>query len=161
MDPSMIQIGSSSPTTDQASQGSSSVGFVDQNSYGALNLSEERTLRLAHCILRHIVYFAPPQDHESPFFVTEVRDAKSRLYGPTPVQKRKIAAVDDGGLYLRDNKVDSSRMIKSHVAVIEAKNRFQSIEDGKPIISDACFAQMTCEALATRLATREQDRNEV
>jgi hypothetical protein len=42
--------------------------------------------------------------------------------------------------------------MKNNVAILEAKAHFQCLKDGRPIISDGCFAQVACEALAVRLS---------
>jgi hypothetical protein len=66
---------------------------------------------------------------------------------------RQIVAVDDGGLCLRQQTENGEFMLaKRHVAILEAKPQFQCLENGRPIISDKCFAQMVCEALAARLS---------
>jgi hypothetical protein len=43
-------------------------------------------------------------------------------------------------------------LARNHVAILEAKTQFQCLDNGRPIISDRGFAQMVCEALATRLS---------
>ncbi|KFY98360.1 hypothetical protein V500_01725 [Pseudogymnoascus sp. VKM F-4518 (FW-2643)] len=147
---SMIQIGSSSPTG-EGSQVASSVGYVDVASHTLLMPPEDGTLRLASCAIRHILYFAPPQDSSRLATVVEFRDAKTRLTACTPVLERRLVATDDGGLCLRQRSNDSFTVVKNRVALLEAKRRFQCIENGKPVISDNCLAQMTCEALVARL----------
>ncbi|KAF5714975.1 hypothetical protein FGLOB1_3278 [Fusarium globosum] len=154
-----IQINSSSPATEQSSQGSSSVGFVDQDSHSTSVLLEDQTVRLAVCIIRHIVLFSLPQDNLPPDYVVQVRDTKSMLRARTSAYDREVTAIDDGGLYLRDNKIGSTQVLKPHVALFEAKGQFQRIENGRPIISDPCLAQMTCEALAARISNRDRDTN--
>lgn len=84
--------------------------------------------------------------------MVEFHDAKSRLKAWTPNYKRRLVFTDDGGLCLRQVVGGVSRVTKNCVAILEAKNRFLHIDDGSPVISDKCFAQMTCEALAARLA---------
>ncbi|KAL5350921.1 hypothetical protein ACLOAV_004494 [Pseudogymnoascus australis] len=150
VDSSMIQIGSSSPTR-EGSQVASSVGYVDVASHTFLMPPEDGTLRLASCVIRHILYFAPPQESGRLPTVVEFRDAKTRLTARSPVLERRMVATDDGGLCLRQQSNDLFKVLKNRVAMLEAKRRFQCIEDGKPIISDKCFAQMTCEALVARL----------
>ncbi|KAF5974424.1 Purine-cytosine permease FCY22 [Fusarium bulbicola] len=156
---SAIQINSSSPAMEQSSQGSSSIGFVDQDSHSTSVLLEDQTVRLAVCIIRHIVLFSRPQDNPPPEHVVQVRDTKSMLRARTSIYDREVTAIDDGGLYLRDNEIGSTQVLKPHVALIEAKRQFQRIENGRPIISDPCLAQMTCEALAARLSDRDRDAN--
>lgn len=151
VDTNTIQIGSSSPLAD-GSQGTSSIGYIDMESHISFLLPEDETLRLASCVIRHILYFAPPQDSSSLSTVVEFRDVKSRLAASTPTLARTIVATDDGGLCLRDESRGVFKISKDRVALLEAKRRFQCLEDGRPVISDACFAQMTCEALVARLA---------
>lgn len=151
VDTSTIQIGSSSPLAD-GSQGTSSVGYIDAESHISFLLPEDETLRLASCVIRHILYFAPPQDSSGLSTVVEFRDVKSRLAASTPTLARTIVATDDGGLCLRQESCGIFKVSKDRVALLEAKRRFQCLENGRPIISDECFAQMTCEALVARLA---------
>ncbi|GLA56127.1 hypothetical protein AnigIFM63604_004665, partial [Aspergillus niger] len=151
VDTNTIQIGSSSPLAD-GSQGTSSIGYIDMESHISFLLPEDETLRLASCVIRHILYFAPPQDSSSMSTVVEFRDVKSRLAASTPTLARTIVATDDGGLCLREELRGVFKVSKDRVALLEAKRRFQCLENGRPIISDECFAQMTCEALVARIA---------
>jgi hypothetical protein len=69
------------------------------------------------------------------------------------VGDRQIVAIDDSGLCLRrQNENRYFILANNHIAVVEAKAQFQCLESGRPIISDRSFAQMVCEALATRLS---------
>ncbi|KAL2809796.1 hypothetical protein BJX63DRAFT_404189, partial [Aspergillus granulosus] len=43
-------------------------------------------------------------------------------------------------------------LINNHIAILEAKPQFPISKNWQPIISDKCFAQMVCEALAARLS---------
>ncbi|RAL02363.1 uncharacterized protein BO80DRAFT_492520 [Aspergillus ibericus CBS 121593] len=129
VDSSTIQVGSSSPVHD-SSQGSSSVGYTDPESHTFGVAPEDETLRLASCVIRHILYFAPPQDSVLEPTVVEFRDAK-------------MIAIDDGGLCLRRQEPGKGFLVvKDHVALLEAKTQFQCLKNGRPIISDKCFAQM-------------------
>ncbi|KAJ5454905.1 hypothetical protein N7530_012674 [Penicillium desertorum] len=150
-----IQIGSSSPPHDDSYDGSqgSSLGYVDPDTHYLGITPEDDTIRLASCVIRHILYFAPPQDSALKPIVVEFRDAKTRLVATTLVGERQIIAIDDGGLCLRRQNPDGCfKLANNHVAVLEAKTQFQGLENGRPIISDRGFAQMVCEALATRLS---------
>jgi hypothetical protein len=62
----------------------------------------------------------------------------------------EIVAIDDGGLYLRVEK-EKGRFIvaRNMVALLDAKRNLKVIE-GKPVISDKCLSQMTCEAILAR-----------
>lgn len=64
------------------------------------------------------------------------------------------------GLFLRWNTANRFGTLNPFVALFEMKNRFKHVEDGRPAMSDACFAQMTCEALAARLRSAEENSNE-
>lgn len=155
-----IQVGSSSPPHDGSYDGSqaSSLGYVDADTRYLGIMPEDDTLRLASCVIRHILYFASPQNSARMPVVVEFRDAKTGLAATTLVGDRQIVAIDDGGLSLRRQKPGGGFMlVKNHVAVLEAKTQFQCLENGCPIISDRSFAQMVCEALATRLSDISDD----
>ncbi|KAE8152935.1 hypothetical protein BDV25DRAFT_137337 [Aspergillus avenaceus] len=155
VDSSGIQIGSSSPLADGSFDGSevSSLAYVDPDSHYLSMTPEDNTLRLASCVIRHILYFAPPQDAPIQPVAVEFRDAKTRLSASTWVRERPIIAIDDGGLCLRRQNPDGGFMLSNdHVAILEGKTQFHCLEDGRPVISDDSFAQMICEALATRLS---------
>lgn len=63
-----IQIGSSSPPYDGSYDGSqgSSLGYFDRDTHFLGRMPEDDTLRLASCVIRHILYFAPPQKFDIP-----------------------------------------------------------------------------------------------
>lgn len=126
--------------------------YVDQEAHLLLSSPEDETLRLASCVIRHILYYAPPQDSGQLQSVVEFRDAKKRLAVETPELRRKMVATDDGGLYRRIALGNVFTVDKERVAIVEAKRQFQFLESGRPTISDDCLAQMTCEALVARLA---------
>lgn len=150
---SMLQVGSSSPQTDSfSSHATSSIGYIDRESHMQLSSPEDETVRLASCVIRHILYYAPPQDSGNLQSVIEFRDAKRRLSVKSPFLKRKLVATDDGGLCRRVAQDNVFSVDKERVAILEAKRHFQFLENGRPIISDGCLAQMTCEALVARLA---------
>lgn len=153
IDSSMLQVGSSSPQADSfSSHAASSIGYIDRESHMLLSSPEDETLRLASCVIRHILYHAPPQDSGNLLSVIEFRDAKRRLSVKSPFLRRKIVATDDGGLCRRVAQDNDFRVDKERVAILEAKRHFQFLDNGRPIISDGCLAQMTCEALVARLA---------
>lgn len=146
---SLIQVGSSSPAGDH-SHGTldSSVGYVDGGYDGSMPLEEE-TVRLVSCVFRPILYFT---QISGPLpFVVEFRDARMRHTASMPLLQRNVVATDDGGLCMRQQKGGSFVLTKNQVAALEAKRRFQLVENGRPVISDECFAQMACEAIAARL----------
>ncbi|OOF97364.1 hypothetical protein ASPCADRAFT_143774 [Aspergillus carbonarius ITEM 5010] len=152
VDSSKLQVGSSSPPHD-SSLGTSSVGYIDPDFHTLGIAPEDETLRLASCVIRHILYFAPPQGSVLEPSVVEFRDAKLRLAASTQNGIRQIIAIDDGGLCLRRQEPGKGFVVvKDHVAILEAKTQFQCLKNGRPIISDGCFAQMVCEALVVRLS---------
>lgn len=133
-----MQVGSSSLAAD-GSQGISSVEFINAESHRLLASLEDETLRLVSCVIRHILYFAPPQDSANMPAVVEFRDVKTRLSARTPKLKRKIITIDDGGLCLREESRGIFNVIKSRVAILEAERQFQCLENGQPTISDNSF----------------------
>lgn len=151
VDSTILQVGSSSPQAD-SSYGASSIGYIDMEAHMLMASPEDETLRLASCVIRHVLYFAPPQDSGNLQSVIEFRDAKTRLTVSTPILRRKIVATDDGGLCRRLESGNVFIVDRERVAIVEAKRQFQCLENGRPTISDNCFAQMTCEALVARLA---------
>ncbi|KAH8650721.1 hypothetical protein BGZ61DRAFT_469240 [Ilyonectria robusta] len=159
-DSSTLQVASSSPLENEDSQGASSAGYVDSTSHSRRAPPEDDTRRLASCVIRHVLYYSPPQDSDQLPLVVEYRDSEQRLEASTPYLLRRIVATDDGGLYLRQEGASASMILNHRVAMLEAKKRFQCIEDGRPIISDNCLAQMTCEALALRLTDHVEGMEE-
>jgi len=154
-DSSAIRVGSSSPLHDGSQDGSdrSSLPYVDASTHYLSITPEDDTVRLASCVIRHILYFAAPQNSASNPVVVEFRDAKTRLAATTTTAERRMIAIDDGGLCLRRQNQDGSfALAKNHVALLEAKTQFHCVENGRPVISNRSFAQMVCEALATRVS---------
>lgn len=137
------------------------MGYVDSDTHYLSITPEDDTKRLASCVIRHILYFAPPQDSAPRPVVVEFRDAKTRWAGKTVIRRQQIVAIDDGGLSLRRQKPGGGfALMKNHVAILEAKTQFQCLENGQPGISDASFAQVVCEALATRFFNITHDSQE-
>jgi hypothetical protein len=156
IDSGTMQVDSSSPR-EISSQETSSAGYVDCESHMLLASPEDETLRLASCVIRHILYFGAPQDSVDLGTVVEFRDAKVRIAVQSPLLNRKMVAIDDGGLCLRKELNGRFELIKNHVAILEGKRQFQCLEDGRPVISDDCLAQMTCEALVVAVANRSEE----
>lgn len=170
VDSSTMRVGSSSPLSSEGgreaapeseslrSSHDSSVGHVDMGDHGPNTLTEDGTLRLVSCLTRHILYYSTPLDSAAQSII-EFRDEKLRSTVRTS-ELQWLRAIDDGGLCQLDLDPESGTLElgNSRVALIEAKRRFQHIHDGRPVISDESFAQMTCEALAARLLQeRRQD----
>lgn len=140
-------ISSSSPTSKlPGSTPDSSVGYVDQVPIEDLPL-EDNTVRLISCIIRHILYYTQLPGLTP---VVEFRDIRQGLGLEIPDLAGHIVAVDDGGLCLRmEEEKDRFVVVRNMVALLEAKRSLKIIE-GKPMISDKCLAQMTCEATLAR-----------
>lgn len=156
-----IHFSSSPPQGSQDSSQGSSLGYLDLDTHHLGITPEDDTLRLVSCVIRHILYFAPPQNSASRPTIVEFRDAKTRVATATVLSERNVVAIDDGGLCLRRQKPGGGYMLaNNHVAILEAKTQFQSFQNGRPIISDRSFAQMVCEALATRLFTRIENQQQ-
>lgn len=152
--------GSSPPNSGGSSQGSqaSSAGYVEEQ-FGTTG-TEDETVHLASSVIRHVLAFAPPQHGVHLDRVVEFRVRKTRVVGNT-AGGLQVRAVDDGGLCLRTRGVNGSFVVADdHVAILEAKRQFQHIEDGQPQVTDNLLAQMVCEAIAARLATRKEDEDE-
>ncbi|KAJ5751502.1 uncharacterized protein N7511_008467 [Penicillium nucicola] len=135
-----IQVGSSSPPHDDSYDGSqsSSLGYFDLKDHCLGVTPEDDTLRLASCVIRHILYFAPPQENPLNTAVVDFRDAKTRLSASTVLTEQVVIATDDGGLCLRREKPGGGfSLVNNHVAILEAKARFQTLEnDGLRSVSD-------------------------
>ncbi|KAM3505739.1 hypothetical protein MY10362_002770 [Beauveria mimosiformis] len=149
VDSSTMEIESSSPI--QASSQGSSMGYFDEETHTRAAGSEDETLRLITCALRHVLYFAPPHNKPDMSAVVEVRDAKVRLKTRTQLG-HSLVAVDDGGLCLRRLHEGVYQTNRKYVLMLETKNKLQCFHEGRPIISDACLAQMTCQALTAKIA---------
>jgi hypothetical protein len=151
VDPETQTFEDSSPLGGSNSQGSTdqgSVGFVDRLTH---DCPEDETLYLASSVIRHILCHAPPQDQAHLPRVVEFRVAKRFIAAQT--NQVRIRASDDGGLCLRERREPEGRFVVTdeHVALLEAKRDFQQIKDGRPVVTDRLFAQMTCEAIACAL----------
>ncbi|KAF5669885.1 hypothetical protein FDENT_11398 [Fusarium denticulatum] len=141
------QINSSSPSSKlPGGTPDSSVGYVDKVLQEDLPV-EDNAVRLISCIKRHILYYIQLPGSTT---VVEVRDIRQRMDLEIPGLSAGVIAVDDGGLYLKAKDEEGHFVItRSMVALFEAK-RSLNVVDGKPVISDECLAQMTCEAILAR-----------
>ncbi|CAI7665715.1 unnamed protein product [Penicillium palitans] len=146
-----MQVASSSPRA-ESSHSASSTGYIENAEHQLRITVEDGTLRLASCVIRHILYFGAPQDQPNMSGVVEFRDAKLRSFQLPRLLEEPMKATDDGGICLRTkNRNNEFKLENDRVAILEAKRRFQWLEEGKPTIADECLAQMTCEALLARL----------
>lgn len=136
----------------ESSHSASSTGYIENAEHQLRVTAEDDTLRFASCVIRHILYFGAPQDQPNMSGVVEFQDAKLRSLQVPRLLEEPMKATDDGGLCLRTkNRNNDFKLENDRVAILEAKRRFQWLEEGKPTISDECLAQMTCEALLARL----------
>lgn len=137
-----------------SSSQASSTGYVGRDTHCQSTTAEDNTVRLASCVVRHILYFAGPQSQALEETVVEFRDAKIRLAIDISDGGQQIVAIDDGGLCLRQQiKTGGFQLRNNHVAILEAKTKFHQFNDeGQPTISDGALGQMVCEALATKLS---------
>lgn len=110
--------------------------------------SEDHTMRLITCILRHILNYTQGQDEEMDVEVRE-REQLSLSLPRIPVTSTSI---DDGGLCLRYKGVDGTA---ERIALLEAKKRLH-IVDRKPQLSDEVLRQMACEAILAKANRRDE-----
>ncbi|KAJ5120912.1 uncharacterized protein N7515_010300 [Penicillium bovifimosum] len=96
-DSSKIQAESSGGSA-SSSHAASSPEYMDPKSSSLQVSLEDNTVRLASSVIRHILYFAPPQDDANLRGVVEFRDEKARNSVATPKLSRRFVAIDDGGL---------------------------------------------------------------
>ncbi|PNY27614.1 Uncharacterized protein TCAP_02465 [Tolypocladium capitatum] len=105
-------------------------------------LLEDATVRLASCFTRCVLNYAQPPNKSGPF--VQFRDERlTSSYSLDPTHS--IRAIDDGGvqLYRETGAV-------AQVAQLEGKRTFNTIIDGRPVVTDGLLAQMVGEALALR-----------
>ncbi|KAG5655144.1 hypothetical protein KAF25_001917, partial [Fusarium avenaceum] len=142
-----LQIGSSS-----SQQGPSSSQISYQSDFIEAHTSprqEAYTVRLISCAIRHILHYS---QHQEAQMVLELRQSE-RLALDIPSLEGSIVSIDDGGLRLR--LLGKRRPGNNFVALLEAK-RCLKVLDGRPVISDDCLAQMTCEAIVTKATQPSQ-----
>ena len=155
-----MQIGSSPPAAAEevAAAGSSvASSFVDADDHTQRSATtEDWTAQFVGSLVRTIINHLPlpPPTWYEP--VVEYRFArqswKARLGG-----WGTLRAIDDGGLDLRFASSRSSGFLRttSSVALVEAKPRMSEIQDGRPVMSDRLLAQLTGEALVSRLSQQD------
>ncbi|KAF5531575.1 hypothetical protein FMEXI_12906 [Fusarium mexicanum] len=147
VDSGSYQINSSSPFSKlPGCTPDSSVGYVDKVLQEGLPV-EYNAVRLISCAIRHILYYI---QLPGSITVVEVRDICQRMDLEIPGLSAGILAVDDGGLHLKAKDEEGHFVItRSMVALFEARMSLNVVH-GKPVISDECLAQMTCEAILAR-----------
>ncbi|KGO73977.1 hypothetical protein PITC_009040 [Penicillium italicum] len=123
IDSDTMQVGSSSPVPG-SSDHSASLAYVDRDTHILAVQPEDESLRLASCVIRHILYYGTPQDSTDEPVVTEFRDGKRRLDVSTINSDRQIVAIDDGGLCLRRHEPGRGYVVvENTVAILETKTR--------------------------------------
>ncbi|KAM0339738.1 hypothetical protein ACHAPU_010804 [Fusarium lateritium] len=140
--PSYVSPPDSDPLGPPSSQGSNT-SYTEGVKAKELQ-SEDYTVRLATCVLRHILNYTQGQDVD---IALEVRERERQLSLVLPKVPVTFTSIDDGGLCLRFKDKDAAQ--KSFVALLEAKKRLL-VFDGKAQISDEALAQMSCEAVLAR-----------
>ncbi|KAJ0133125.1 F-box/WD repeat-containing protein 11 [Fusarium oxysporum f. sp. albedinis] len=142
-----LQIGSSSPTSKLlGGTPDSSIGYVDQAPTRDLPL-EDNTVRLTSCVMRHILYYTQLPGSTT---IIEFRDTRQRMGLQILDLGGEVTAIDDGGFCLKVEEENGRfTVVRNMVALLEAKRNLKVIE-GKPVISDECLSQMTCEAILAR-----------
>ncbi|KAK2743591.1 hypothetical protein FQN55_007189 [Onygenales sp. PD_40] len=133
-----IQIGSSPPLRSDSSSSEGSIGYLEEFS---APLVEDFTIRFVSCLIRCVLNYAQPVDKNRPFVL--YRDERLE-YHHLCVSKR-YEAIDDGGVQLWS----PGRNLQ--VALVEAKRNFQTINEGRPTLSDELLGQVVGEALAARI----------
>ncbi|KAM0259982.1 hypothetical protein ACHAPA_010479 [Fusarium lateritium] len=108
-------------------------------------ISEDYTVRLVFCVLRHVLYYCQKPDSS----YVEVRE---RQRASIKIDGREVTAIDDGGLCLTSTGRD--RTLKS-IVLIEAKRQLEVSQD-RVITSDAVLGQMLCETIAARASGQEE-----
>ena len=142
-----VQFGSSPPDERPSTSSTvESIGYTENLQAPAV---EDLTLRLASCFVRYVLNYGQKLSAQ----VVEFRDERatvSYLFESEP--RYRVLAIDDGGV-----RMFQAGQNPLNVALIEAKRRFQVIEDGRPTVSDGLLAQMVGQAL-TLLVSRGPER---
>lgn len=136
---------SSPPRSSQCDPPSSQTeGYVESMSPRGVVL-EDYTVRLAFCILRHILYHCQKPDSS----YVEVRE---RQRASVSINGREVTAIDDGGLCLTSPGRNKTR---KSIVLLEAKRRLEVSQD-RVVVSDSVLGQMLCEAIAARASGQEK-----
>ncbi|POR37668.1 Uncharacterized protein TPAR_02134, partial [Tolypocladium paradoxum] len=145
-----IQIESSPPDHhDRPPSSGSSVGYVEKLEAPLL---EDATVRLASCFIRCVLNYAQAWNKPGPF----VRFRDERLtYSYSLDGTHSVRAVDEGGLQLQLNTGPKTVV---QVAQLEGKRTFNTIVNGRPVVTDGLLAQMVGEALALE---RDDNRDQI
>ncbi|KAF9775562.1 hypothetical protein IL306_006323, partial [Fusarium sp. DS 682] len=161
VDSASYRIQSSSPfkrSSSSSSDESSGPGYIDPKPTQDLPAEDSAVLLITR-VLRHLVYYIQPHKCTP---VVDFRHERQRMSLKIPGLDKPIIAIDDGGLSLFKVEAGTrpSTEPKVMLALLEAKRRLV-VDDGKPVISDECLAQMTYEAILARARPDlEQIKNE-
>jgi hypothetical protein len=154
-----MRVGSSSPTTaSELPSHGSSAGFVG-NAHSSDDIPEQATVEIFSLFLRHVLQNCPPQHdtrQQRPECLVEFSRISRELSGLTGTGA-EVRATADGEMVLY-RLVNGTYVHTRHVpALLEAKKRFAVIEDGVPAMTNAVLGQTTCEAIALRLQSVQQN----
>ena len=145
-----IQIGSSPPLGDRPSS-SSSAGSIGYTENLKAPVVEDLSVHLAGCFIRYVLNYG--QDLAAAR-IAEFRDDRASVSVDFLAEPSwGITIIDDGGVRMFRRGRDAEE-----VALLEAKRRFQVIEDGKPTVSDGLLAQMVGQALTLLVDDSESRR---
>ncbi|KAF5024690.1 hypothetical protein F66182_3229, partial [Fusarium sp. NRRL 66182] len=79
-----------------------------------------------------------------------------------PVTWSTFTAVDDGGICLQTYDHQGRAVtVRNRVAIVEAKRGISSVVEGKPVVSDAWLAQMTCQAIGAKMGRDGQELEKI
>ena len=147
----------------QTSNSSFTSSFADADDHTQRNsVTEDRTVHFIGSLVRTIINRLSPGEQSPDDPVVEYRFSR-QLWKAQLDDGRTLSAVDDGGVDLRRRDPDSDAFLPatSSVALLEAKPRMFVVEDGQLVISDRHLAQMTAEALASRLAQSDSSQGKL
>lgn len=127
--------------------------FTDRSS-GKCSSSEEGTRWLLASIIRYLLCSIHPitEDTHDPSLKYTLQYENCELKATEKTSgNQKISTRDDGGISLMVETPRALSVIKKRVALFETQRQFLRIENDRPVIADNTFAQLTAQALATRL----------
>ncbi|KAL8382859.1 hypothetical protein RB595_006573 [Gaeumannomyces hyphopodioides] len=153
-DSGTMQVGSSSPTypsSEDDFQGRGDSDFIAKEEHGKDTLPEDATVVLVSAFLKHALIWCPGQAPS---------DNRKALLEFSPVRQKIIAHLPDGVKFEATSDGEIFRLEPKHgrfnhvrdkvIALVEAKRRFETVQDGKATISDGLLGQAVGEALALR-----------
>ncbi|KXX77239.1 hypothetical protein MMYC01_205766 [Madurella mycetomatis] len=150
----------SSPPTKSSEQNSqvSSVGHEDEGCTSADTL-EEATVQIISSFICHVLQACPPQNdtmRHRPEFLVEFSDVTRQLAGYV-TKGRQIHATAEGELVLYKLDNGNYKLTSYRPALLVAKKCFNTIDDGRPVMTDQVLGQITGEALALRFQLKQEN----